>query len=71
MASFCSCAENLNKDEFKDGGWICLDISRQDGFQAGEEEAAVTEKSVHHTIIEESPVPPWENGKCPKGEIAP
>lgn len=51
-ASFCSCAENLKKDEFKDDGWICLDISRQDGFQAGEEEAAVTEKSVHHTIIE-------------------
>lgn len=40
-ASFCCCPKNLNKDEFKDDGLICLDIAKQDG----EDEAAVTEKS--------------------------
>lgn len=46
MASLCSRLEKQSKDEFRDDGLICQDLSRQDGFQAGEEGAAVTEKSI-------------------------
>lgn len=63
MASSCSCPKNVDKDEFKDDGLICLDVSRQDGFQTGEEEAAVTKKSVdqhHHRRVSCTALGEWK-----------
>lgn len=61
MASLCSRLEKQSKDEFRDDGLICQDLSRQDGFQAGEEGAAVTEKSIC-TVTEGVSCAASENG---------
>lgn len=56
LVSFCQYPQNLGV-KFKDKGLICLadEISRQDGTQAGAEEAAVIDREIS-TIAGEHPV---------------